>query len=290
MKGMAAATGNVDCIRYTVKKGIPYLGPDRKEQMDIYLPDCPERETLPCVIIVTGESWAAGKRGGDREARTAVKLAAEGYAAVVADIAAASYRGPSWNPELAIPGWPTNLNDCKAAVRYARKHAASYRINPDKIAIMGGSTGGHVALLAALTADCEEAGQRGGLAQYSAGVQCLINLYGIADILSWEESSFAAVPYRSYSQCSGEREQAAQACSSESAVAGLAPILIAHSGVSEGGAIAISAAFADEAMSIAAVRQYAAVERSYSAGCDAFRRQCIDLRSVIVDFLDRYLK
>ncbi|HAH45885.1 MAG TPA: alpha/beta hydrolase, partial [Planctomycetaceae bacterium] len=34
--------------------------------------------------------------------------------------------------------WPGNLQDCKTAVRYLRKHARQYQINPDHIGAIGG--------------------------------------------------------------------------------------------------------------------------------------------------------
>ena len=41
--------------------------------------------------------------------------------------------------------WPTNLLDCKNAVRFLRKHASAYHVDPDRIGVIGGSAGGHLA-------------------------------------------------------------------------------------------------------------------------------------------------
>ena len=45
------------------------------------------------------------------------------------------------------PRFPGILNDVQAAVRWLRAHAKEYRIDPRRIAIVGGSSGGHVAAL-----------------------------------------------------------------------------------------------------------------------------------------------
>lgn len=45
--------------------------------------------------------------------------------------------------------YPLPLNDSRRAVRFVRAHAEGYGIDPDKIAIMGSSAGGHLAALTA---------------------------------------------------------------------------------------------------------------------------------------------
>jgi len=49
--------------------------------------------------------------------------------------------------------FPLPLLDARRAVRYVRAHAAEYGVNPDKVAVMGSSAGGHLAgLLSTYTA------------------------------------------------------------------------------------------------------------------------------------------
>lgn len=43
--------------------------------------------------------------------------------------------------------FPLELLDARRAVRYVRAHAAEYGVNPDKVAVMGSSAGGHLAAL-----------------------------------------------------------------------------------------------------------------------------------------------
>lgn len=45
--------------------------------------------------------------------------------------------------------FPVPLLDARRAIRYVRAHAAEYGVNPDRIAVMGSSAGGHLAALVA---------------------------------------------------------------------------------------------------------------------------------------------
>ncbi|ULL16083.1 alpha/beta hydrolase [Paenibacillus sp. H1-7] len=275
-----------DCVRFTVARGVPYLGTDRKEQMDVYMPACADQSLLPCVIVVPGEGWAAGRRGWDREARIANKLLAHGYIVMVADIAAVHYSGEVWNEELTIPGWPTNLFDLKAAVQYARKHAPEYGINPGKIGVIAGSTEGHVALLSALTAnyDGHPHDAADASVEHGFGVRCIMNLYGIPDLLSWGEG-FTGVPY----PYSGEKgEQSVENHALESIAAGIPAMFIVHGQANETNSITLSASFADQLQHIAEVQQYVSVDDVEKAGTKA--SSAFDLRPVMVDFLAAHLK
>lgn len=47
-------------------------------------------------------------------------------------------------------GFPKNIRDCRNAIRFLRKNAARFNIDPDRIAVMGGSAGGHLSLMTAM--------------------------------------------------------------------------------------------------------------------------------------------
>src|SRR5690606_11027075 len=53
--------------------------------------------------------------------------------------------------------WPAQLEDVRTAIRWIRAHADAYRINPDQLALLGRSAGGHLALQAAYRATGEHA-------------------------------------------------------------------------------------------------------------------------------------
>ncbi|MGH7946912.1 MAG: alpha/beta hydrolase fold domain-containing protein, partial [Opitutaceae bacterium] len=54
--------------------------------------------------------------------------------------------------KLGDGSWPQWLHDCKNAVRFLRAKAAAYHIDPARIAVAGGSTGGYLALMVGFTA------------------------------------------------------------------------------------------------------------------------------------------
>ena len=115
-----------------VVKDVTFLAPDRAEKLDVYLPTALPAGTLaPAVVWIHGGGWTGGTKNETRAAEICGTLAAAGYVAVSID-----YR-------LGDGAWPTNLHDCKNAVRFLRAHAAEYHIDPKRIAVAGGSAGGH---------------------------------------------------------------------------------------------------------------------------------------------------
>ncbi len=49
------------------------------------------------------------------------------------------------------PAWVDDLRDVKTAVQFLRVNASTYNIDPNEIGAIGGSAGGHLALMAGLS-------------------------------------------------------------------------------------------------------------------------------------------
>src|SRR5690349_9969206 len=112
-------------------------------KLDLYLP--PAANGRAAVVLWTGGSaWMA-----DTGKRTAPGIAAQllpaGYA-----VAGVSIRSSA---QVQFPG---QLHDIKAAIRWLRANAAKYNLDPDRVAIMGDSSGGWTTAMAALTGDAPE--------------------------------------------------------------------------------------------------------------------------------------
>jgi acetyl esterase/lipase len=170
---------------FTVEKDVAFLAPDRAEKLDVYLPATGGTELRPGFVWIHGGGWTGGTKNEARATNVCGTLARAGYVAVSVD-----YR-------LGDGAWPTLLFDCKNAVRFLRAQAARYRIDPARIAVGGGSAGGHLALMVALTAGqpgLEPEGAATPYAGVSSAVRCGVNLYGITNILTRRQVAADGTP------------------------------------------------------------------------------------------------
>lgn len=163
----------------TIQRDLPYLTPDRKERLDLYLPPArPAGTRSPGIVIIHGGGWTGGTKSAGRELNIGTTLAKAGYVCISID-----YR-------LEASGrWPTNVHDCKNAVRYLRKNAAKYDLNPDRIGVIGGSAGGHLALMLGVTDGIWELEPATPYPGVSSRVQAVVNLYGITDVRQWRNGN-----------------------------------------------------------------------------------------------------
>lgn len=118
---------------------IPYAQGGERRMLDIYLPNEGEGP-YPVVIDIFGGGWYFGNKSSHK-LEPALALLRRGFAVV------------SINYSLSHQEkFPVPLQEVKAAIRYVRKHAAEYELDPGKIALMGESAGAHLASLAATSA------------------------------------------------------------------------------------------------------------------------------------------
>ncbi len=78
--------------------------------------------------------------------------------------------------------YPAALHDAKAAVRYLRANAARLKIDPQRIGVMGGSAGGHLSGLLAMTSGKPEFEGPGGNSEQSSAVQACIVMAATQDL------------------------------------------------------------------------------------------------------------
>jgi acetyl esterase/lipase len=82
--------------------------------------------------------------------------------------------------------FPGQVHDIKAAIRFLRANAARYGIDPDRIAIMGESSGGWVTAMAALTGDVPALEGRLGISGVSSAVQAGVAFEPPTDFLAMD--------------------------------------------------------------------------------------------------------
>jgi acetyl esterase/lipase len=116
--------------------------------LDVYLPSS-AAGTRPLVLYIHGGGWTTGhaRQSGafDDFPRVLASLAARGYT-----VASLNYRLSAEAP------FPAALQDVKSAIKFLRAHASEYGIDTSKALVWGGSAGGHLAALAALTCGVTE--------------------------------------------------------------------------------------------------------------------------------------
>ncbi|MEE4660609.1 MAG: alpha/beta hydrolase [Halieaceae bacterium] len=152
-----------------VHRDIAYGEHGVRNQLDIYQPDSPREGGYPILLQVHGGGWMVGNKQ-QQGLPLMNHLAARGWLAV-----SCNYR---LSPKAAFPD---HIIDVKRCIAWLREHARDYGGNPDFIAITGGSAGGHLASLAALTP---------GLADWQPGfeavdttLQAAVPFYGVYDFL-----------------------------------------------------------------------------------------------------------
>jgi acetyl esterase/lipase len=152
---------NLEKAGYVEARMVFGTGGGRDLRLDIYPPS--EKEgPFPAVVFVHGGGWRAGHPG--HFSRQAMYLAANGYVC-----ACIEYRLSGEAP------FPAAIEDVKCAVRWLRAEGTKhFSVDPDRIAVSGGSAGGHLALLAATSGGVVELEGAGGWQEYSSNVQCAV--------------------------------------------------------------------------------------------------------------------
>ncbi|AHF91459.1 lipase [Opitutaceae bacterium TAV5] len=176
-----------------IESNIPYLSPDRGEKLDAYLPDTAIFPgPHPAVLLIHGGGYRIGDKADAREKNIGQTLTAHGYAVFSINyLLNVVEKDPATGKrKLTRLAWPQNFHDCKTALRFIRANATRFNIAPDRIAVMGGSAGGHLAMMVGATAHVEDFNQHGLYTDQSNAVSAIINFYGDYDIRERRVSPF----------------------------------------------------------------------------------------------------
>jgi acetyl esterase/lipase len=133
-----------------------------RQKLDLYIPEKPKG---PLLVYIHGGGWL----GGDKGQVEGLPLLHHGYC-----VASLNYRFSN----QAI--FPAQIEDCKAAIRWLRAHAAEYGYDPKRIGAWGGSAGGHLTALLATTGTTRDFDVGENLEKSSA-IRCGIDVFGPTD-------------------------------------------------------------------------------------------------------------
>jgi len=138
-----------------------------RQKLDLYVQKTDDGP-LPLIVWIHGGGW----QGGSKDMCPMATEILRGYA-----VASINYR----LSQHAI--YPAQIDDCQTALRWLRKHASQYKLDPDRIGVAGASAGGHLAALV---------GVLGGKTRNHpdrVDVQCVVDVFGPADFLTiWSQS------------------------------------------------------------------------------------------------------
>ncbi len=148
-------------------KGIVYRKVDTTNlRLDIYRHKGLKKRA-PVLVFIHGGAWAKGKRSDYLP--YLIDYAQKGYVTVTV-----SYRLSG------VAHFPAALEDVKCAMEWIRAHADTYLIDPDRMALVGGSAGAHLAMMAAYTDETAFTG--GCTATPGKKVRAIVSFYGPTDL------------------------------------------------------------------------------------------------------------
>lgn len=156
---------------------LPY-GDDPAQRCDVWArPDVAAGRGAPVLVQVHGGAWSGGDKSKEAEPLLAY-LTERGWVCVTVN-----YRlGPGER-------WPSMIIDVKRALGWVRAHIAGYGGDPGFVAITGGSAGGQLAALAALTPNDPDF--QPGFTEVDTTLSAAVPLYGVHDLTVDEDGLFA---------------------------------------------------------------------------------------------------
>ena len=143
-------------------------------RLDLYRRAGLERPAAaPVVLYFHGGAWVMGDKR-EQGIPMLEHLAERGFVCVTANYAL--------SPKAR---WPRHVLDCKLALAWVKRHIAEYGGDPDLVFLSGGSAGGHLAALVALTAN--DPAWQPGFEDEDTTVAACIPLYGVYDFVDPEK-------------------------------------------------------------------------------------------------------
>ena len=150
-----------------------FLPEGRPQRLDLYVRYARDLKVRrPGVLFIHGGGFTGGDKAEYRSASVSADLARAGYVVVSCNYVLGAKDKPGV--------WPRNIADCRDAVRWMRANADALGLDPERIAVAGGSAGGYLALMVGLSDD--KTGPGGDpAAKHSAKVSAVIDFYGVAN-------------------------------------------------------------------------------------------------------------
>jgi acetyl esterase/lipase len=159
-------------------RNIDYVGDGLyRHKLDIVVRRADPPTNAPVLVYIHGGAWVIGDK---REQGVPMlhELVQRGWVCV-----AINYR---LSPKAT---WPDHIVDCKRALAWVRANIHEYGGDPSFLAVSGGSAGGHLSALAALTPDAPE--WQPGFEDADTSVSACVPFYGVHDMTGSPEAEGA---------------------------------------------------------------------------------------------------
>jgi acetyl esterase/lipase len=157
--------------RYRAAHNLSYGDAGRRNHLDVWKrADLPANAKAPVLLQLHGSAWSVAMKEGQAEPLMA-HLAERGWVCVTMN-----YR---LSPRAT---WPDHIVDTKKALAWTKANIADHGGDPDFVVITGGSAGGHLASLAALTPHVTEF--QPGFEHVDTSVVAAVPIYGVYDFVN----------------------------------------------------------------------------------------------------------
>ncbi|MHC4630550.1 MAG: alpha/beta hydrolase [Planctomycetota bacterium] len=137
---------------------------------DVFTPKRIPSKARPAIVFLHGGSWMAGSPSQFHHH---------------ADYLALKYGFFALSVDYRLSGeakFPAALQDAKCAIRWIRSRAKELNVDPERIAICGGSAGAHLSSMVAATAGAKEYEGNGGHQEFSSHVNAVVLFNGEFDM------------------------------------------------------------------------------------------------------------
>jgi acetyl esterase/lipase len=146
-----------------------------RHRLDVYRSRLAPPDKAPVMVYIHGGAWMIGDKR-EQGKPMMYELVARGWVCV-----AINYR---MSPKAT---WPAHIVDAKRAVAWVKEHIAEYGGDPSFVAVSGGSAGGHLCALLALSAG--DRTFQPGFEELDTSVQACVPFYGVMDLTGSPEGS-----------------------------------------------------------------------------------------------------
>ena len=160
-----------------VLRNVSYTEGGRRARLDIYRPRDTDLSGAPVLIQIHGGAWTIGTK--EQQGLLLMnRMAQQGRICV-----SSNYRlAPKHT-------FPTQIVDVKRAVAWVHENIEQYGGDPSYLAITGGSAGGHLAALAALTPGLRD--YQPGFEDSDTSISACVSFYGVYDVAGLTETQTA---------------------------------------------------------------------------------------------------